>query len=83
MAGLTIVHLALLHKCGSNDCIGSDSGVDIVPFYPYFVTKDIFAFCCFLVVFATFVFYFPNTLNHPDNYVPADPFETPPHVTPE
>jgi len=50
---------------------------------PYFASKDVFAFSCFLVFFAVFVFYFPNTLNHPDNYIPADPLETPAHVVPE
>jgi hypothetical protein len=60
IAGLTLVHLALLHKEGSNSPLGSDTGIDDVPFYPYYVTKDVFAFSCFLVFFATFVFYFPN-----------------------
>jgi quinol-cytochrome oxidoreductase complex cytochrome b subunit len=83
IAGLTLIHLALLHKEGSNNPIGSDTGVDDIPFYPYFVAKDIFALSCFLVFFALFVFYFPNTLNHPDNYIPADPLETPAHVVPE
>ena len=83
IAGLTLVHLALLHKEGSNSPIGSDTGVDDVPFYPYYVSKDVFAFACFLLFFATFVFYFPNVLNHPDNYIPADPLQTPAHVVPE
>jgi ubiquinol-cytochrome c reductase cytochrome b subunit len=83
IAGLSLIHLALLHKNGSNTPIGSDSGVDDIPFYPYFVSKDIFAFSCFLVFFAIFVFYFPNVLNHPDNCIPADPLQTPAHVVPE
>ena len=83
IAGLTFIHLALLHKVGSSSPIGSDTGVDDIPFYPYFVYKDLFALSCYLVVFAFFVFYFPNVLNHPDNYIPADPYETPPHVVPE
>ena len=83
IAGLTLVHLALLHKVGSNNPLGSDTGIDDVPFYPYFVSKDLFALSCYLLVFAILVFYFPNTLNHPDNYIPADPMETPAHVVPE
>jgi ubiquinol-cytochrome c reductase cytochrome b subunit len=83
IAALSLIHLALLHKEGSSSPIGSDTGVDDIPFYPYFVTKDAFAFFSFLLVFATFVFYFPNTLNHPDNYIPADPLHTPAHVVPE
>lgn len=83
IAGLTLVHLALLHKEGSNNPIGSDTGVDDIPFYPYFFAKDLFAFFCFLFVFCFFVFYFPNVLNHPDNCIPADPLKTPAHVVPE
>ena len=83
MVGLTFLHLALLHRVGSNSPIGSDTGVDDIPFYPYFFYKDLFAFSCYLLVFAVFVFYFPNVLNHPDNCVQADYIRTPPHVVPE
>ena len=83
IAGLTLVHLTLLHQVGSTSPIGSDTGVDDVPFYPYYFTKDIFALSVYLVIFAFFVFYFPNVLNHPDNYIPADPLKTPAHVVPE
>nr|YP_010533558.1 cytochrome b [Gomphonema parvulum]UXX44709.1 cytochrome b [Gomphonema parvulum] len=83
IAGVTLIHLALLHKVGSSNPIGSDAGIDDIPFYPYFVSKDLFAFSVYLLVFATFVFYFPNVLNHPDNCIPADPLQTPAHVVPE
>jgi ubiquinol-cytochrome c reductase cytochrome b subunit len=83
LVGVTMIHLALLHKVGSNSPIGSDTGVDDVPFYPYYVSKDLFAFSVYLFVFGGFVFYFPNVLNHPDNCVPADPMHTPAHVVPE
>ena len=83
IAGVSLIHLALLHKDGSNSPISSDTGVDDLPFYPYFAVKDLFAFSCFMLFFATFVFYFPNVLNHPDNYIPADPMHTPAHVVPE
>jgi len=83
IVGVVILHLALLHKDGSNNPLGVDSGVDKVPFYPYFVVKDVFAFFSFLLFFAMFVFYFPNTLGHPDNYIPADPMQTPAHIVPE
>ena len=82
IAGVSMIHIALLHKEGSNNPVGSDTS-DILPFYPYFFVKDIFALSCFLWVFAWFVFYYPNYLNHPDNYIPADPLETPAHVVPE
>ena len=80
---MTLVHLALLHQVGSNSPIGSDTGVDDIYFYPYFVVKDAFAFSCFTFVFAFYVFYYPNVLNHPDNFIPADPIKTPRHVVPE
>ena len=83
VAGITFIHLALLHKVGSNNPIGSDTKVDDIPFYPYFFSKDLFAFSCYTFVFVYFVLYFPNFLNHPDNCVPADRIETPPHVVPE
>jgi quinol-cytochrome oxidoreductase complex cytochrome b subunit len=83
IAGLTIIHLALLHKDGSTSPIGSDTGVDDVPFYPYYFAKDLFAFTCFVLFFGVFVFFFPNLLNHPDNCIPADPMETPKHLVPE
>ena len=83
IAGLTIVHLALLHKVGSSSPIGSDTGVDDIPFYPYYFAKDLFAFTCFILFFGVFVFFFPNFLNHPDNCIPADPMETPKHLVPE
>jgi quinol-cytochrome oxidoreductase complex cytochrome b subunit len=82
-AGLALIHLALLHKDGSSSPIGSDTGVDDVPFYPYYFAKDLFAFTCFLLFFGVFVFFFPNLLNHPDNNIPADPMETPKHLVPE
>lgn len=83
IAGLSLVHLALLHKDGSNNPLGVDTSVDKVPFYPYFIVKDLFAFFVFLSVFAIFVFYFPNAMGHPDNYIPANPMITPAHIVPE
>ena len=83
IAGLTIIHLALLHRVGSSSPMGSDTGVDDVPFYPYYFAKDLFAFTCFMLFFGIFVFFFPNYLNHPDNCIPADPMETPKHLVPE
>jgi len=83
IAGLTIVHLSLLHKDGSNNPIGVDSAIDRIPFYPYFYVKDLFSFIIFVVVFSTFVFFYPNTMGHPDNYIPANPMVTPPHIVPE
>ena len=83
IAGLSLVHLALLHKDGSNNPLGVDTSVDKIPFYPYFFVKDLFAVSVFLFVFGIFVFYFPNAMGHPDNYIPANPLVTPAHIVPE
>ena len=83
LAGLSMIHLALLHKVGSNNPLGTDSYVDKISFYPYFVVKDTYAFFCFLLFFSIFLFYFPNFLGHSDNYIPADPLVTPAHIVPE
>lgn len=84
IAGLSIVHLALLHKNGSNNPLGvTVCNADKIPFYPYFFVKDLYAFYCFLFFFCVFIFYFPNSLGHPDNYIPADAMHTPPHIVPE
>ena len=83
IAGFTIIHLALLHKDGSNNPLGVDSVGNKIPFYPYFFVKDLYAFFIFLFLFGFFVFYFPNAMGHPDNYIPADPMHTPAHIVPE
>jgi len=57
--------------------------LDAVPFTPYYVIKDLFGVLGFLMFFAFFVFFFPNALGHPDNYIPANPMVTPPHIVPE
>jgi ubiquinol-cytochrome c reductase cytochrome b subunit len=54
-----------------------------VPFHPYYTIKDGFALLVFVLVFAGLVFYAPNFLGHPDNYIPANPLQTPPHIVPE
>jgi ubiquinol-cytochrome c reductase cytochrome b subunit len=83
IAGVTIIHLALLHKDGSNNPLGVESGVAKISFYPYFFFKDLTAFFIFMSVFVFFVFYSPNTLGHPVNYIPADSMHTPSHIVPE
>lgn len=83
IAGLVILHLSLLHKDGSNNPLGINTNVDYVSFYPYYYVKDLFAFFVFASLFAFFVFFYPNALGHPDNYIPANPLVTPPHIVPE
>jgi len=83
IVGLTIIHLSLLHKDGSNNPLGINKNVETVSFYPYFYVKDLFSFFIFLFVFSIFIFFAPNLLGHPDNYIPANPLVTPPHIVPE
>lgn len=83
IAGVVLLHLTLLHKDGSNNPLGINTSVDYVSFYPYYYVKDLFAFFVFASVFTFFVFFYPNALGHPDNYIPANPLVTPPHIVPE
>jgi ubiquinol-cytochrome c reductase cytochrome b subunit len=83
IAGITIVHLSLLHREGSNNPLGINTNVETIPFYPYFYVKDLFSFFILLAIFSFFLFFFPNVLGHSDNYIPANPLVTPPHIVPE
>jgi ubiquinol-cytochrome c reductase cytochrome b subunit len=83
IAGVTLLHLCLLHKYGSNNPLGINTHVSSVPFYPYFYVKDFFALWIFLLGYLSLVFFAPNMLGHPDNYIPANPMVTPAHIVPE
>ena len=83
LSGAALVHIAALHQDGSNNPLGTYSSVDKVSFYPYFYIKDLFGLVGFVIMFAMFVYFSPNTLGHSDNYVPANPMVTPEHIVPE
>ncbi len=85
IVGVVILHLVALHRFGSNNPIGIDpSGPqDTVPFHPYYTIKDFFGLSIFLSLFAAAIFFFPNFMGHPDNYIPANPMQTPAHIVPE
>ena len=85
LLGLVILHTAALHVSGSNNPLGIDpkGPQDTVPFNPYVTVKDGFAVVVFLIFYASFVFFAPNYLGHPDNYIPANPLVTPAHIVPE
>jgi len=78
-------HLLALHQHGSNNPLGIErrGPQDSIPFHPYYTVKDLFGLCVFLLFFAIFIFYIPNVLGHPDNYIPANPMVTPSHIVPE
>jgi ubiquinol-cytochrome c reductase cytochrome b subunit len=83
IVGASVVHLSFLHKDGSNNPIGINTNVETIPFYPYFYVKDLFSFLFYLIVFSLFVFFAPNIMGHPDNYIVANSLVTPPHIVPE
>jgi len=85
IAGVVVLHVWALHVTGQTNPTGVEvkSKTDTVAFTPYATIKDGFATIIFLAVFAYFVFYMPNYLGHPDNYVEANPLKTPAHIVPE
>lgn len=83
LTGLVLVHLIALHEHGSNNPVGIDGNIDKIPFHPYYSIKDLFGYTLFAIFFAFFVYFAPNLLGHPDNYIPANPLVTPAHIQPE
>nr|YP_010117953.1 apocytochrome b [Phytophthora heveae]QPN53925.1 apocytochrome b [Phytophthora heveae] len=83
IVGAVLIHLILLHEVGSNNPLGITLKTENIPFYPYFYTKDLFGLMVLFLVFFVFIFYYPNTLGHPDNYIEANPMKTPLHIVPE
>ena len=85
IAGVIVLHIWALHMHGSNNPTGVEvkDEQDTVPFHPYYTAKDGFGLGVFLMIFAAFVFFQPNMLGHPDNYIPANPLSTPAHIVPE
>lgn len=83
--GVVMLHVWALHVPGNNNPKGIDikGPQDTLPFHPYYTVKDAFALFVFVLFFALIVFYQPNYLNEPDNYIPANPMATPPHIVPE
>jgi ubiquinol-cytochrome c reductase cytochrome b/c1 subunit len=85
IAGVVVLHIWALHHVGQNNPAGIDvkSDKDVVPFTPHATAKDNFGIILFMIFFAWFVFYIPNYLGHADNYIPANPLQTPTHIVPE
>ena len=83
--GVVILHVWALHIPGSNNPSGVDikGPQDTVPFHPYYTAKDFFGLGVYFTIFAIMVFYLPNALGEPDNYIPANPLATPSHLVPE
>jgi len=85
LVGVVGLHVWALHVVGQNNPTGVEpkSSRDTVPFTPYATIKDLFVVACFFIVYMWFVFYLPNYLSHPDNYIQANPAVTPNHIVPE
>ena len=91
IAGLVILHIFAFHTTGNGNPTGvevrrsskTEVEADTVPFWPYYVIKDLFALCLILMVFFAVVGFMPNYLGDPDNYIQANPLQTPAHIVPE
>jgi ubiquinol-cytochrome c reductase cytochrome b subunit len=85
IAGVVILHVWALHVTGQTNPTGIEvkSKTDTVAFTPYATVKDAFALIVFLAIYLYFVFYMPNFLGHPDNYIEANSLKTPAHIVPE
>nr|YP_009139632.1 cytochrome b [Pterocryptis cochinchinensis]AKG26281.1 cytochrome b [Pterocryptis cochinchinensis] len=79
----TALHALFLHETGSNNPIGLNSDADKIPFHPYFSYKDILGFVMLLTALTTLALFSPNLLGDPENFTPANPLVTPPHIKPE
>nr|AFX69335.1 cytochrome b [Pseudoxiphophorus bimaculatus]AFX69399.1 cytochrome b [Pseudoxiphophorus bimaculatus]AFX69413.1 cytochrome b [Pseudoxiphophorus bimaculatus] len=83
VAAATLVHLVFLHETGSNNPIGLNSNTDKISFHPYFSYKDLLGFIFLLAMLVILSLFSPNLLGDPENFTPANPLVTPPHIKPE
>lgn len=83
IAGASILHLLFLHETGSTNPTGLNSDPDKVPFHPYFSYKDLLGFLIILTALTLLAIFSPNLLGDRDNFTPANPLVTPPHIKPE
>ena len=85
IVGVVVLHIVALHRFGSNNPLGIDvrGKQDTLSFHPYYTVKDAFGLGVFLILLSAVVFFLPNSMGHPDNYIPANPMVTPAHIVPE
>ncbi|CEG84807.1 Putative Cytochrome b [Rhizopus microsporus] len=83
LAALAVMHLLTLHEHGSSNPLGITANADRIYMHPYYSFKDLITIFLFFLVLALFLFYAPNKLGHPDNYIPANPMQTPASIVPE
>nr|YP_009486082.1 apocytochrome b [Cantharellus lutescens]AWA82211.1 apocytochrome b [Cantharellus lutescens] len=83
LAALVAGHLLTLNEGSSSNPLGISGNLDRIPFHPYFTFKDLVTIIFFILTLSIFIFYYPNALGHSDNYIPANPMQTPPSIVPE
>nr|QWX20946.1 cytochrome b [Apogonichthyoides taeniatus] len=83
IAAVTLLHLLFLHETGSNNPMGLNPNADKIPFHPYFAYKDLLGFIILFLALTSLALFSPNYLGDPDNFTPANPLVTPPHIKPE
>ena len=84
LAALALMHLIALHDtAGSSNPLGVSGNYDRLPFAPYFLFKDLITIFIFIFVLSLFVFFMPNVLGDSENYIMANPMQTPPAIVPE
>nr|ALJ53369.1 cytochrome b [Xanthonycticebus pygmaeus] len=83
ITALVMIHLIFLHETGSNNPSGISSDSDKIPFHPYYSFKDLLGAIFLLTTLSVLVLFSPDLLGDPDNYTPANPLITPPHIKPE
>nr|AZI94534.1 cytochrome b [Nasua nasua] len=83
ISSLAMIHLLFLHETGSNNPSGIPSNSDKIPFHPYYTVKDALGALALISILLTLVLFMPDLLGDPDNYTPANPLNTPPHIKPE
>ena len=77
------MHMMALHVHGSSNPLGISSNADKLAMHPYFIFKDLVTILAFFLALSIIVFYMPNVMGHSDNYIPANPMQTPPSIVPE
>jgi ubiquinol-cytochrome c reductase cytochrome b subunit len=95
LLGLVVAHLIALHEVGSNNPDGIEIKnkkdpktkipLDGIPFHPYYTVKDLVGVSVFLIVFSAIIFFAPEMGGYfleANNFIPADPLKTPPHIAP-
>nr|AIE42848.1 cytochrome b [Epiplatys duboisi] len=83
IAAMVFTHLLFLHEKGSNNPLGVNSNTDKISFHPYYSYKDALGFVIFLLTLISLSLFLPNLLGDPENFTPANPLVTPPHIKPE